>query len=103
MIISEQMPGNEAQHAIGRRTGLALLASGVLASGYRVAHAAVNGTLTIAVHVSLPPSWLDPSEMPALSTTYMLVYALPDAMVKPMPEGNPVPCMAESFPMSPDG
>ncbi len=103
MNLPAGISGDEPHNDIGRRASLALLASGILASGYRQAHAAANGTLTIAVHVSLPPSWLDPSEMPALITTYMLVYALHDAMVKPMPEGNPAPCMAESFTASPDG
>lgn len=89
--------------AIGRRTGLALLASGILAGGARTAKAAASGTVTAAVHVSLPPAWLDPSEMPALITTYMLVYALHDALVKPMREGNPAPSLAESYRMAPDG
>ena len=92
-----------ASGLIGRRAGLALMASSLLAAAYENADAAPNGTMTIAVHVSLPPSWLDPSEMPALITTYMLVYALHDALVKPMPEGNPAPGLAESFTMSQDG
>ena len=96
-------PDPETSGFVTRRTSLALMASSVLAAAYESARAATNDTLTIAVHVSLPPSWLDPSEMPALITTYMLVYALHDAMIKPMREGNPAPSLAESHTMSPDG
>lgn len=95
---------NQANNAsISRRTSLALMVSGLLAGALEEAEAAEADTLTIAVHVSLPPAWLDPGEMPALITTFMLVYALHDAMVKPMREGNPAPSLAESYEMSPDG
>ena len=92
-----------ASPSLTRRTSLALMASTLMASIHENAEAATKDTLTIAVHVSLPPAWLDPGEMPALITTYMLVYALHDAMVKPMREGNPAPSLAESYTMSEDG
>lgn len=88
---------------IGRRNMVALAAAGVLASVIEKAEAAPKGEMTIAVHVSLPPTWLDPSDMPALITTYMLVYALHDALLKPTQDGNPAQCLAESHAMSPDG
>jgi peptide/nickel transport system substrate-binding protein len=96
-------PKTESSTLLTRRSSLALMASSFLAEAYQKAEAATNDTMTIAVHVSLPPSWLDPSEMPALITTYMLVYALHDAMIKPMREGNPAPSLAESYTASPDG
>ena len=89
--------------SITRRASLALTASALMAGIQGKAAAAAKDTLTIAVHVSLPPGWLDPSEMPALITTYMLVYALHDALMKPMREGNPAPSLAESHTMSEDG
>ncbi|MGE4045695.1 MAG: ABC transporter substrate-binding protein [Acetobacteraceae bacterium] len=103
MQFSDDTIDNARPGAITRRTSLALMASSVFAGMQQAAVAAPNGTMTIAVHVSLPPAWLDPSEMPALITTYMIVYALHDAMVKPMREGNPAPSLAESYSVSPDG
>ena len=45
------------------------------------------GQLTWAVHVSLAPSWFDPAETTGIITPFMFLYALHDALVKPMP-GN---------------
>src|SRR6266542_2958009 len=56
-----------------------------------------------AVHVSLAPSWFDPAETTGIITPFMFLYALHDALVKPMP-GNPLaPSLAESWTVSPDG
>src|SRR6266852_6158792 len=61
------------------------------------------GQMTWAVHISLAPTWFDPAETSGIITPYMLLYALHDALVKPMP-GNPMaPSLAESWSMSPDG
>jgi peptide/nickel transport system substrate-binding protein len=55
-----------------------------------------EGQLTWAVHVSIAPTWFDPAETPGIITPYMFLYALHDAMLKPMP-GNPMaPSLAES-------
>jgi len=45
--------------------------------------------MTWAVHVSLAPTWFDPSETSGIITPFMLLYGLHDALVKPMP-GNPM-------------
>jgi peptide/nickel transport system substrate-binding protein len=59
--------------------------------------------MTWAVHVSLAPTWFDPAETPGIITPFMVLYALHDALVKPMP-GNPMaPSLAESWNASPDG
>ena len=50
--------------------------------------AAPEGQLTWAVHVSLAPTWFDPAETAGIITPFMFLYALHDALVKPMP-GNP--------------
>jgi len=61
------------------------------------------GQMTWAVHISLAPTWFDPAETSGIITPYMLLYALHEALVKPMP-GNPMaPSLAESWSMSPDG
>jgi peptide/nickel transport system substrate-binding protein len=59
--------------------------------------------MTWAVHVSLAPTWLDPAETPALLTPFMVLYALHDALVKPMPAGPNTPSLAESWSQSKDG
>ena len=65
--------------------------------------AAPEGQLTWAVHISLAPTWFDPAETPGMITPFMVLYALHDAMVKPMP-GQPVaPSLAESWSISKDG
>jgi peptide/nickel transport system substrate-binding protein len=59
--------------------------------------------MTWAVHVSLAPTWFDPAETPSVITPFMILYAMHDALVKPMP-GNPqAPSLAESWTVSKDG
>jgi len=59
--------------------------------------------MTWAVHISLAPTWFDPAETSGIITPYMLLYALHDALVKPMPGHPMAPSLAESWSMSPDG
>ncbi len=42
----------------------------------------------MGVHISLAPTWFDPAETPGIITPFMVLYALHDALVKPMP-GQP--------------
>ena len=67
------------------------------------ASAAPEGTLTIGVHVTLVSRWLDPGDTEALITPFMVLYALHDELVKPMPAGIMTPSLAESWTMSKDG
>jgi len=64
---------------------------------------AADGQMTWAVHVSLAPTWLDPAETPGLATPFMILYAIHDALVKPMPGNAMAPSLAESWKASPDG
>src|SRR5437870_3616163 len=65
--------------------------------------AAPEGQLTWGVHFSLAPTWLDPADTPAMITPFLTLYALHDAVAKPMP-GNPMaPNLAESWTVSKDG
>ena len=68
-----------------------------------LAFAAQPGTLTIGVHVTLVSRWLDPGDTEALITPFMVLYALHDALVKPMPSGLNTPSLAESWTVSKDG
>jgi peptide/nickel transport system substrate-binding protein len=65
--------------------------------------AAPEGTLTIGLHVTLVSRWLDPGETEALITPFMVLYALHDALLKPMPGGLNTPSLAESWTVSKDG
>jgi peptide/nickel transport system substrate-binding protein len=73
-----------------------------VAAGTRPARSA-DSRLVYASHISLAPTWFDPAETPGIVTPFMLLYALHDGLVKPMP-GNPAaPCLAESYSASADG
>ena len=87
-----------------RRELLAAAAAGSLAAAApHTAFAAPAGQLTYGVHVALTPNWLDPAETQGIITPFMVLYALHDAMVKPMPGKAEAPCLAESWTASPDG
>src|SRR5262245_1778295 len=62
-----------------------------------------DGQLTWAVHISLAPTWFDPGETPAMITPYLTLYALHDALAKPMPGSPRAPGLAESWTVSRDG
>src|SRR5213079_2295802 len=65
--------------------------------------AAPEGQMTWAVHISLAPTWFDPAETSGIITPYMVLYALHDALVKPMP-GQPLAAsLAEAVSASEDG
>src|SRR6266436_2433571 len=62
-----------------------------------------SGTMTWGVHVTLATRWLDTSETESDITPFMILYALHDALVKPMPGNLNSPSLAESWTMSKDG
>src|SRR5436853_5272953 len=79
-------------------------AASLAATAPRTAFApAPAGQLTYGVHVSLAPAWFDPAETQGIITPFMVLYALHDAMVKPMPGKAGAPCLAESWSSSADG
>ena len=62
-----------------------------------------SGELVYAMHVTLSPSWFDPTETPAQITPFGILYALHDAVVRPLPGERMGPALAESWSESPDG
>src|SRR5205809_4389955 len=88
---------------IARRDLLALAALGAVAGAPAIARAAgPQGQLAWGVHTTLAPTWFDPAETPGIITPFMVLYALHDALVKPLP-GNPMaPSLAESWSASED-
>ena len=65
--------------------------------------AAPEGTLTWGLHVTLATKWLDPADTEAFINPFMVLYAIHDALVKPMPGGDNTPSLAESWTVSRDG
>jgi peptide/nickel transport system substrate-binding protein len=87
-----------------RRLALtALLALSALALLPAPAAAAPEGTMTWGLHVTLAAKWLDPAETEAFINPFMVLYAVHDALVKPMPGGDNTPSLAESWTQSKDG
>jgi peptide/nickel transport system substrate-binding protein len=69
----------------------------------RTVLAAADGTLTYGVHVTLAARWLDPVDTEAFITPFLVLYALHDAVVKPMPAGDNTASLAEAWTQSKDG
>ncbi|MEK7387127.1 MAG: ABC transporter substrate-binding protein, partial [candidate division NC10 bacterium] len=64
---------------------------------------AAEGQMVWAFHVTLAPRWLDPGETESAISPFKILYAIHDALVKPMPAGLTTPSLAESWSMSSDG
>src|SRR5215813_1183489 len=95
--------GGSSRTDLTRRDVIALTALGMVAGAPGMALAAApQGQLTWAIHVSLAPAWFDPAETQGIITPFMVLYALHDAMVKPMPGNLQAPCLAESWSTSED-
>jgi peptide/nickel transport system substrate-binding protein len=81
-----------------------LIATVALAvSASTVAAAPPAGHVTIAWHVTLSPSWFDPSTAPPQITPFGMMYAIHDALVRPYPGHKMGASLAESWRESPDG
>ena len=61
------------------------------------------GEAVMAWHVTIAPSWFDPSTAPPQITPFGILYALHDALVKPLPNQKMAPSLAEAWTESPDG
>jgi len=65
--------------------------------------AAQQSQMTWAIHITLAPTWFDPGEHTGIITLMKVLYAVHDAMVKPMPGNRMAPSLAESWTVSKDG
>src|SRR3974390_2007549 len=81
----------------------ALAGSGAFSSTGSAGATQPEGQLTVAVHFPLAPTLFEPAETPGLITPFMILYALHDAMLKPMPGKSMAPSLAESWSTSSDG
>ncbi len=71
--------------------------------GPAAAAAKPEDQLTLALHFALAPAWFDPADTSGLITPFWILYALHDALVKPMPGNTMAPSLAESWTASADG
>src|SRR5262249_10849559 len=71
-------------------------------SGFAGAQAKPEGEMRWALYVTRAPAWFDPAEVVGVLTPFWVLYAMPDALVKPMPGNHPAPSLAESWTVSPD-
>src|SRR6266705_7205520 len=62
-----------------------------------------SGQMTWAIHVNIAPTWFDPAETPGIITPFMFMYAMHDALLKPMPDNPMAPSLATTWQESPDG
>jgi len=85
--------------------GLVFALCTVLAAGpppEAAAQAKPEGEMRWALYVTLSPQWFDPAEVIGFITPFWVMYALHDAVVKPMPGNHLTPSLAESWTVSPD-
>jgi len=67
------------------------------------AQARPEGEMRWALYVTLAPAWFDPGEsVVGVITPFWVLYALHDALVKPMPGNHLTPSLAESWTVSAD-
>src|SRR5438093_706761 len=88
-----------------RRIAL-LLATAVLTLGMTQESAGQTtpaGEVIIAWHVTIAPTWFDPSTAPPQITPFGTLYAIHDALARPMPNQKMGASLAESWTESPDG
>jgi len=82
-----------------------LLVAGLLfgATAAAAAGPAPSGRVVIAWHVTISPSWFDPSSAPPQITPFGMLYAIHDALVRGYPGQKMGPSLAESWEESEDG
>jgi peptide/nickel transport system substrate-binding protein len=85
--------------ALGLLLGAAF--TGVLSKS-AAAQAKPEGEMRWALYVTLSPAWFDPGEVVGVLTPFWVLYALHDALIKPMPGNHLTPSLAESWTLSED-
>src|SRR5712691_7027914 len=85
-------------------TRLLLVAAVALGATAATAGApAPSGRAVMAWHVTIPPSWFDPSTAPPQITPFGMLYAIHDALVRPYPGQKMGASLAQSWEESEDG
>src|SRR5437879_174280 len=90
-----------SRRALVRGMLLSLLLTGGL-SNPAAAQTKPEGEMRWALYVTLAPAWFDPAEVVGVLTPFWVLYAMHDALVKPMPGNHLTPSLAESWTVSAD-
>jgi len=90
-----------------KRTGIVIVALALLclcppAQAQAQAQPKPEGEMRWALYVTMSPAWLDPGEVVGQLTPFWMLYAIHDALVKPMPGNLMAPSLAESWTVSED-
>ena len=56
-----------------------------------------TGQMTWALHITIAPTWFDPAETSGVITPFLFLYAMHDALVKPMPGNFMAPSLATQW------
>jgi len=93
------------QRVLWRLAFSLLLAAMLVLGAIAVSEAAPtpSGRAVMAWHVTIAPSWFDPSTAPPQITPFGMLYAIHDALVRPYPGQKMGPSLAESWEESEDG
>jgi len=87
--------------ALGFIAGLAVFLVGQLWAGQTPARQPA-GEMRWALYVTLSPAWFDPADVSGFLTPFWVLYAMHDALVKPMPDNPMAPSLAQSWTVSAD-
>src|SRR5881296_739702 len=91
-------------NAYATRARVVLLAAlAVAAAAAPTLAAEPAGEVTVSFHVTLAPAWFDPSTAPPQITPFGVMYAIHDALVRPLPNQKMGASLAESWTESRDG
>ncbi len=102
-IRSHHLAGLLAAASFIHLAGLLAAASFILAMVAVAAAQTPTGEAVMAWHVTIAPTWFDPSTAPAQITPFGMLHSLHDALVRPLPGQKMGPSLAESWTESPDG
>jgi peptide/nickel transport system substrate-binding protein len=91
---------NRRRLALGCALACALIAGGLTRES--AGQSKPEGEMRWALYVTLSPVWFDPGEVVGQLTPFWVLYALHDALVKPMPGNLMAPSLAESWTVSAD-
>src|SRR5207247_5030289 len=72
-------------------------------TGVAVAQTVPSGDVIVAWHVTIAPTWFDPSSAPPQITPFGTLYAIHDALARPLPNQKMAASLAGSWPESADG
>src|SRR5687768_7732415 len=87
--------------ALGFIASLAMFLAGHLWAGQTPAQQPA-GEMRWALYVTLSPAWFDPADVSGFLTPFWVLYAMHDALVKPMPDNPMAPSLAQSWTVSAD-